>query len=210
MPARSPLNPRKKPRQLRSQATFDAILDAAVRILAEVGHCGLTTRKVADCAGVSVGSLYQYFPNKQVLLVETARRHKQVFLDALKAYEFSIDDPPQFIIRRLIQTFIRIHAEEIDFHRELNDYIKRSNRSIFADATALEAYDVYINLLARHPKTRNIPNPEMKILMIRIAIDAIIDEYIVSDPRALRTQELEDEMTNLVSRLLFCDGSCTN
>jgi AcrR family transcriptional regulator len=60
--------PRKKPRQARAQHTVDAIIEAAARILEEQGHGGFTTNAVAELAGVSIGTLYQYFPAKDALL----------------------------------------------------------------------------------------------------------------------------------------------
>lgn len=73
MPARSaspasPTSPRKLPKQARSTRLVDAILQAAVRVLERDGAAGFTTVRVAERAGVSVGSLYQYFPNKQSIL----------------------------------------------------------------------------------------------------------------------------------------------
>ena len=62
------ISPRKTPRQERSTALVAAILDAAVRVLARDGARRFTTVRVAEEAGVSVGSLYQYFPNKEALL----------------------------------------------------------------------------------------------------------------------------------------------
>jgi AcrR family transcriptional regulator len=59
---------RKRPRQRRSQATFDAIIEASARILADDGVGQLTTNRIAVRAGVSVGSLYQYFPNRQAIV----------------------------------------------------------------------------------------------------------------------------------------------
>lgn len=69
------LDPRKAPRQERSRRTVERILDAATRIFDEDGYAGTTTNEIAAVAGVSVGSLYQYFPNKDAILVALARRH---------------------------------------------------------------------------------------------------------------------------------------
>jgi AcrR family transcriptional regulator len=63
---RSP--PRKSPKQARSQATVEAIVEAAARILEQRGHEGFSTNAVAELAGVSIGSLYQYFPRKDALI----------------------------------------------------------------------------------------------------------------------------------------------
>lgn len=69
-------DPRKRPRQARSVATFEAVLEAAARILESLGFVGFNTNAVADLAGVSIGSLYQYFPSKEALIVELIRRER--------------------------------------------------------------------------------------------------------------------------------------
>lgn len=69
------LEPRKRPVQARSTASVDAILKATVQVLLRVGKERLTTTRVAERAGVSVGTLYQYFPNKKALLQAALRQH---------------------------------------------------------------------------------------------------------------------------------------
>ncbi|HFG6799435.1 TetR family transcriptional regulator [Acinetobacter baumannii] len=69
-------DPRKRPHQARSVATFEAILEAAARILESLGFAGFNTNAVAELAGVSIGSLYQYFPSKDALIVELIRRER--------------------------------------------------------------------------------------------------------------------------------------
>lgn len=70
MPKDSPskLKPRKTPSQSRSRVTVDAIFEATIQVLLKQSLAGLTTTSVADRAGVSVGTMYQYFPNKQALV----------------------------------------------------------------------------------------------------------------------------------------------
>jgi AcrR family transcriptional regulator len=75
------LNARKKPRQKRSDATFEAILQGAARVLAEASLAGFNTNKVAEVAGVSIGSLYQYFPNKTALILRLIEREQQALSD---------------------------------------------------------------------------------------------------------------------------------
>ena len=79
-----PIEPRKAPRQSRSVATVDAILEAAAHILREGGLSTLTTNAVAVRAGASIGSLYQYFPGKDAILTELIRRKRQTMLDAIR------------------------------------------------------------------------------------------------------------------------------
>ena len=68
-------NWRKEPRQARSESTAQAILDATVQVILKEGHSRLTTTRVAARAGVSVGTLYQYFPHKQALMLALFQRH---------------------------------------------------------------------------------------------------------------------------------------
>jgi AcrR family transcriptional regulator len=73
--ARSPLQPRKQPVQTRSEATVLAICEASIQVLLAVGYRKLTTTRVAERAGVSVGTLYQYFPNRQALIRAVLERY---------------------------------------------------------------------------------------------------------------------------------------
>ncbi|MEV5830579.1 TetR/AcrR family transcriptional regulator [Spirillospora sp. NPDC052242] len=70
-----PLRPRKSPRQQRSAETRERIVQAAARVFIEHGYAAGTTNRIADEAGLSIGSLYQYFPNKDAILLELTRRH---------------------------------------------------------------------------------------------------------------------------------------
>jgi AcrR family transcriptional regulator len=78
------LEPRKSPVQARSTASVDAILQATIQVLLNVGKERLTTTKVALRAGVSVGTLYQYFPNKSALLQAVLRRHLAEVAEAVE------------------------------------------------------------------------------------------------------------------------------
>jgi len=78
------LEPRKTPVQARSTASVNAILDATIQVLLRVGKERLTTTRVALRAGVSVGTLYQYFPNKSALLQAVLKRHLDEVTDAVE------------------------------------------------------------------------------------------------------------------------------
>src|SRR5437868_10323213 len=86
LPQRAPvvLEPRKSPVQARSAASVDAILEATIQVLLNVGKERLTTTRVALRAGVSVGTLYQYFPNKSALLQAALKRHLAEVADAVE------------------------------------------------------------------------------------------------------------------------------
>lgn len=78
------ISPRKSPRQARSAATVEVIHDATLQVLVSQGLQALTTARVADRAGVSVGSIYQYYPNKQALLIAVLERHLETVIRAVE------------------------------------------------------------------------------------------------------------------------------
>jgi AcrR family transcriptional regulator len=82
---KSALRPRKAPRQARAGATVEIILDAAARILAKESLDGFNTNRVAEVAGVSVGSLYQYFPNKASIVAALIERDQCALGDAIES-----------------------------------------------------------------------------------------------------------------------------
>ena len=88
---------RRRPKQARSQATYDSILEAAEQMLERDGPDGLNTNRIAERAGVSIGTLYQYFPDKAAILLATAQR-------SLARPEDEISDPPKALIVALVRT----------------------------------------------------------------------------------------------------------
>jgi AcrR family transcriptional regulator len=81
----SALAPRKAPRQSRSQATVEVILEAATRVLAKESLAGFNTNRVAEVAGISIGSLYQYFPNKAALIAALIERTQNSLIHRIEA-----------------------------------------------------------------------------------------------------------------------------
>lgn len=88
------MKPRKSARQARSEATVEVIVEAAARILETAGLAGYTTNVVAERAGVSVGSLYQYFPNKNAITRALIRRELEALWAAVAAIEMAVDTDP--------------------------------------------------------------------------------------------------------------------
>jgi AcrR family transcriptional regulator len=116
------LEPRKKPVQQRSRATVDAILDAAARVFAASGYARTTTNHVARRAGVSIGSLYEYFPSKDALLVALTERHVDEAERVLGAELAAVRDAALTlaqVVRRLVDAMIGLHARDPGLHRVL-------------------------------------------------------------------------------------------
>lgn len=119
---------RKQPQQARSRATIEAILQSAAHILGARGWDGLSTNMVAETAGVSIGSLYQYFPHKLALVEAVRRRH---FDDVLAVLRAAADEalPRSRRIAALVDGMISVHSRYPAAHRVLLEETPRAQEA---------------------------------------------------------------------------------
>jgi AcrR family transcriptional regulator len=110
--ADSPL--RKTPSQTRALRTVDTLFEAATRVLASEGEAGFTTNRIAERAGFSIGTLYQYFPSKEAIVVALVRRHRErvmreldVMLDRAVAGEYGAEHALRLYLRHIVDAFGR-------------------------------------------------------------------------------------------------------
>jgi AcrR family transcriptional regulator len=115
------ISSRKQPQQARSAELVAAILEAAVQVLAKEGAQRFTTARVAEKAGVSVGSVYQYFPNKAAILFRLQSDEWRQTTDLLRAILEDDRTPPLDRLRVLVHAFIRSECEEAQMRTALND-----------------------------------------------------------------------------------------
>ncbi len=114
-----PLSPRKQPSQQRSTKLVEAILEAAVRVLSRDGAGGFNTVRVAERAGVSVGSLYQYFPNKQAILFRLQEDEWQQTTHLLHTIFADTQLAAEARLRKAVRAFFRTEHEEAPLRRAL-------------------------------------------------------------------------------------------
>ncbi len=115
------ISSRKQPSQARSTELVAAILEAAVQVLAREGASRFTTARVAEKAGVSVGSVYQYFPNKAAILFRLQTDEWRQTTDLLRAILQDSDRPPLERLRVLVHAFVLSECEEAEMRVALND-----------------------------------------------------------------------------------------
>jgi len=111
---------RKLPRQARSRITVEAIVDAGARILSDEGWAAFTTNRVAEVAGVSIGSLYQYFPDKLSMVDAIRSRHLDDSLGVLRAAKAKAHSPLDFAAT-VVRGLIAAHTRYPGLHRILLD-----------------------------------------------------------------------------------------
>lgn len=115
------ISSRKQPQQARSTQLVAAVLEAAAQVLAREGAHRFTTARVAEKAGVSVGSLYQYFPNKAAILFRLQSEEWQQTSQMLHAVLSDPAKPPMERLRLLVHAFVRSECEEAQMRVALND-----------------------------------------------------------------------------------------
>ena len=115
------ISSRKLPQQARSTDLVAAILEAAVQVLAKEGAGRFTTARVAEKAGVSVGSVYQYFPNKAAILFRLQSDEWRQTTDLLRVILEDVERSPPERLRALVHAFIRSECEEAQMRVALND-----------------------------------------------------------------------------------------
>jgi AcrR family transcriptional regulator len=120
------ISSRKQPKQARSAELVATILEAAVQVLAKEGAQRFTTARVAEKAGVSVGSLYQYFPNKAAILFRLQSDEWRQTSELLRGILEDVQRPPLERLRILVHAFIRSECDEAELRVTLN-FGKSSN-----------------------------------------------------------------------------------
>jgi len=115
------ISERKRPRQARSERLVADILEAATRVLARDGARRFTTARVAEAAGVSVGSLYQYFPNKESILFRLQTEEWQQTGTLIETQLTDSTRPPLERLRSVVLTFFRSECDEAELRVALKD-----------------------------------------------------------------------------------------
>jgi AcrR family transcriptional regulator len=132
------LKPRKRPRQARARVTVDAIFEATIQLLVGEGPHQLTTTRVAERAGVSVGTMYQYFPNKQALIYALNERYLDALAGKIEATCVAHHGAPAGrMVEALVDTYWRAKTERADLTRALyRSVAEMDNEALVEDFAA--------------------------------------------------------------------------
>lgn len=191
--------PRKRPRQRRSKATVDAILEATAQVLVEHGYDKTSTNRVAKRAGVSIGSLYQYFPNKEALVGELVDRFAGRVLDvALAGLRDQADQPPSVTAPALVHAMIGLKRENPRLARVLRDQVPRVGRMQTYEknlATVVEAVAAYLD---RHRDELRIDDVQAAAFVTVQTVDAATHAGVVGMPGAVDDDRLAAHVSDMV------------
>jgi AcrR family transcriptional regulator len=195
--------------QRRSERTVEAILTAAARVFAHHGYAGGTTNHIAARAGVSVGSLYEYFPNKDALLVALVERHleeAEALLSTALAASLPADGRPpplRVLVRSLVEAMLSLHAREPRLHRVLFEEAPRPapvrRRVAALEAAMREGVEA---LLAAHPEVR-VGSPALAAGLLVRTVEALTHRAVLDGDAG---PELATEVTRMLCAYLTSGG----
>ena len=195
--------PRKQPRQQRSKDTVDAILDATTRVLKQVGFDGLTTNAVAEKAGVSIGSVYQYFPNKEAMVSALIERHVHAMNAAILGELARVATMPVAqAARAVIELTLSAHAIDPALHRVLTEQVPRIGKLAKLRELDNISHRMVAGLLAARRDEIAVDDVELAAFVLVSAIESIVHRAALLYPEMLRDPHLVDEATRLVTRYL--------
>ena len=200
-----PLLPRKSPRQARSKALVTAILDATAQVLVERGYAGSSTNLIASRAGVSIGSIYQYFPNKDSLIAALRERHATDLYDTLDAVLTRRN--PQSLEEKLaaiVHGWMLAHQLEPDLHRVVEQEFPFFER---AHQDQIPIYRTIVErvrqLLEEHREQLLPDNLDLATWMVLQTIESLIHAATTTTPLpAHKPAAIEQQIVEMLNRYL--------
>ena len=199
------ISPRKAPRQSRSQATVTAILDATAHILVTSGIAAASTNAVAERAGVSVGSLYQYFPNKEALFAALHARHGEQMMEVIqraltKAVGATLDDA----LTGLIEAAVEAHRVDADLHRVLEQQLGTTEHHVLEDEYVNVMEDRVVALLAQYRDEITVSDLKLASYMLMNAAHGLIHVAVLQRPKGVSLKAASQHIIRMMKAYLTC------
>jgi AcrR family transcriptional regulator len=211
MIAKPQTNPRKLASQQRSRSTVDALLEATARILVKDGYDRANTNRIAHAAGVSIGSLYQYFPSKEALVAAVIDRHTQETIQLIRRALIKVAmQPVEEAIRELVKLGIDAHRVNPKLHRALTEQVPRVGRLDNVQAIDREAYALVRAYLDAHREEIQVVEVELAAFVCVTTVEALTHAAVIHRPDVLSDEKANtfiDEVTMLLLRYLRASGT---
>lgn len=198
--------PRKPASQERSRATVDALVEATARILVKDGYDRASTNRIALAAGVSIGSLYQYFPSKEALVAAVIDRHTaemmQLFREALAR---AAQRPLGQAARELVKVMVEVHRVNPRLHRVLVEQVPRVGRLDNMQALDREAMSLVRGYLEARRAEIVVADTQLAAFICVTTVEALTHTAVVHNPELLeggRAEGFIDEVSRMLLRYL--------
>ena len=180
MARRPATKPRKVATQARSRTTVDALVEATARILVGEGFDKASTNHIAEVAGVSIGSLYQYFPGKEALVAAVMERHQQEIMQTVRA---GLADffalPVEPAMRELVAIAVRAHRVDPALHRVLAEQIPRMGKLENLEIFDRQNFTLFRTYLERHRNEVRVRDLELASFVCVTSIEALTHNAVL-------------------------------
>ena len=193
MASEKPGRGRRSPRQSRAQLTVNAILFAAAHILKTRGHERLTTNRIASLAGVSIGSVYQYFSDKQAIVDALRERHDAFYVAQVQRGIKSVAGSElRPSLEKMLRRMIDLHLSDNALHGELRGEanVMRSRQSEYVGR-------VRVYLEEHAAELRPIPDPDLTAFLVTKALEQLIHGVALDEPERLSHPHYVNELVEL-------------
>ena len=205
--ARKPVtDARKQASQKRSRATVDALIGATAHILVKEGFDKASTNRIAEVAGVSIGSLYQYFPGKEALVGAVLDRHQRELMQVVRGVLPQVASLPlQQALRKLVSVGVEAHRVDPRLHRVLAEQIPRTGRLKDMEAFNRENYVLFRTWLEGRRGEIRAVDLDVAAFVCVTSIEAVTHRAVLHHADTFSEDAIEvliDEATRLVVRYL--------
>ena len=201
-----PTKARKTASQNRSRATVDALIEATARILVRDGFDRASTNRIAREAGVSVGSLYQYYPSKEALVAAVIAHHNHKLMRVVRNALAEVAALPIEVgARRLVAAAVEAHRVDPKLHRVLAEQVPRVGALEDVEAFNREGYGLFRDYLEAHRAEVRAVDLDLAAFVCVTSIEALTHTVVLHRPEFLSDDAvatLIDEATRLVLRYL--------
>jgi AcrR family transcriptional regulator len=193
--------PRKVPWQSRAHETMKAVLQAASELIAEYGYAFVTTNKIAERAGVSIGSLYQYFPNKTAIFIRLLEEHiarvRPVIERSLN--EFADPEIPfRDAMHRMLVRLVEAHSVDSRLNRVLEEQMPRPKRILDADRLEIEVYTSRVAEILRCRNDVYVSDPIIAAHLLVQTAHALVRWLVHMAPEGIDQMAYVDEASRFL------------
>ena len=205
--ARKPITrPRKIASQGRSRATVDALIEATARILVKDGFDKASTNRIAEVSGVSIGSLYQYFPGKEALVAAVIERHQQQIMQTVRnELTQASTQPLDKAMRTFVAVAVAAHRLDPQLHRVLAEQIPRVGKLEKLETFSRENFSLFRAYLEGVRDELAVDDLELASFVCVTTIEALTHNAVLYHSKVLivdRMEALIDEGARLVTGYL--------
>jgi AcrR family transcriptional regulator len=184
---------RRRPQQRRAQQTVEAVLDAAVRLMKRKGSDSLTTNRIAEVAGVSIGSVYQYFPDKRAIFIALHERHvaqiDRVIAATLIEHAAS---PIETIMRAVIEAMIDAHTDDPELYELLQHEVP--HRADCSQDFAIRLHGAFrLALSSRAHELRKARDLDKAAFIVTHMVDSLAHGAVLRRPQGLSLRAAKEE-----------------